>query len=115
MAHVPQALPDLAQLAPSFGMAFFHADSDGIPDLYVSQNFYGPQRETGRMAGGLGALLLGREDGSFREIWPEVSGIALAGDARGAVVVDLDGDGREDVAVALNNGPVKFLLNRVPR
>ena len=96
-------------------MAFFHADSDGIPDLYVSQNFYGPQRETGRMAGGLGALLLGDGEGSFREIWPKTSGIALPGDARKAVVVDLDGDGKQDVAVAVNNGPVQILLNRVPR
>ena len=110
-----RALPELAQLAPSFGMAFFHANSDGIPDLYVSQNFYGPQRETGRMAGGLGALLLGDGEGSFREIWPKTSGIVVPGDARKAVVVDLDGDGKQDVAVAVNNGPVQILLNRVPR
>ena len=110
-----RALPQLAQVAPSFGLAFFQADGDGKVDLYVSQNFYGPQRETGRMAGGLGALLLGLGDGGFREVWPEESGIMVPQDARGVEVVDLDGDGREDIAVAINSGRLKVLLNRVPR
>ena len=107
-------LPELAQVAPSFGLAFLQADSDGIPDLYLSQNFYGPQRETGRMAGGLGALLLGRGDGSFREVWPEESGIVVPGDGRKVAVVDLDGDGKDDLAVAVNNGALQVFLNRVP-
>ena len=89
------------------------ADSDGNPDLYVSQNFYGPQRETGRMAGGLGALLLGNGDGTFREVWPKESGIMLPGDAREAAPVDLDGDGRPDIAVAVNRGNVQVFLNRI--
>ena len=45
-------LPRLAQIAPCFGLVFLEANGDDTIDLYVSQNFYGPQRETGRMAGG---------------------------------------------------------------
>ena len=103
--------PRLAQVAPSFGLAFLEADGDGNPDLYVSQNFYGPQRETGRMAGGVGLLLLGNGDGTFREVWPEVSGILLPQDARAAKAIDLNGDGKQDLAVAVNNGPMRIYLN----
>ena len=80
-------------------------------DLYNTQNFYGPQRETGRMSGGLGALLLGNGDGTFREVWPEQSGIAVPGDARGAAVIDLDADGWQDLAISQNNGILEVFLN----
>ena len=105
-------LPRLAQIAPSFGLAFLEADGDGKIDLYLSQNFYGPQRETGRMAGGVGLLLLGNGDGGFREVGPRRSGIVIPGDARGAVAVDIDGDGKDDLAVAVNNDLVRLILNQ---
>ena len=105
-------LPRLAQTAPSFGLAFLEANGDGVIDLYVSQNFYGPQRETGRMAGGVGQLLLGRGDGSFSECGPKHSGIVIPNDARGAVAVDMNGDGKDDLAIAINNGPVRLMQNR---
>ena len=105
-------LPRLAQTAPSFGLAFLHADSDDNIDLYVSQNFYGPQRETGRMAGGVGLLLLGNGNGSFTELGPKQSGIIIPDDARCAHALDINGDGRDDLAVAVNNGPVKVLHNQ---
>lgn len=104
-------LPQLAQVAPCFGLAFLDADADGKPDLYVSQNFYAPQRETGRMSGGLGALLLGNGDGTFREIWPEQSGIAVPGDARGVATIDLDADGWQDLAISQNSGNLQVFLN----
>jgi hypothetical protein len=105
-------LPHLAQVAPSFGLAFLEADGDGVIDLYVSQNFYGAQRETGRMAGGVGLLLRGNGDGTFREVGPRHSGIVIPDDARCAVSLDFNGDGNHDLAVGVNNGPVRLLLNR---
>ena len=107
-----RALPQLAQIAPSFGLAFLEANGDGKIDLYVSQNFYGPQRETGRMAGGVGLLLLGNGDGSFQELEPMKSGIIIASDARGAVAVDINSDGKDDLAVAINNDTVRILHNQ---
>ncbi len=105
-------LPRLAQAAPSFGLAFLDANGDGKIDLYVSQNFYGPQRETGRMAGGVGLLLLGNGNGSFRELKPRRSGIVIPGDARRAVALDVNGDGNDDLAIAVNNAPVRLMQNR---
>ena len=107
-----KALPRRSQIAPSLGLAFLDAGGDNKIDLYLSQNFYGPQRETGRMAGGVGKLLLGNGDGSFREVGPSQSGIVIPGDGRSAVALDYDGDGNDDLVVAVNNGPVKVLVNR---
>ncbi len=38
-------------------------DGDGRADVVLAQNFYGPEPETGRMAGGLGLLLRGTAQG----------------------------------------------------
>jgi len=50
-------LPRIAQVAPSYGAALADVDGDGKLDLYLVQNFFGPQRETGRMDGGVSLLL----------------------------------------------------------
>ena len=102
-------LPRLAQIAPSFGLAFLQANGDSHIDLYVSQNFYGPQRETGRMAGGVGTLLLGNGDASFTAVGPSKSGIIIPNDARHAAALDINDDGKDDLAVAVNNGQVRIL------
>ena len=107
-----EPLPRMTQIAPSMGMCFFDANGDEHLDLWVSQNFFGAQRETGRMAGGVGQLLLGNGDGSFEEIGPGQSGLVIPEDARGAIAVDLNGDSRPDLAVSVNNGPVRLFLNQ---
>jgi len=80
-------LPALAQASPSFGLSFCDANADGIPDLYLVQNFFGPQPETGRMNGGLSLLLTGRGNGEFDPVWPEQSGLVVPGDAKGLVTL----------------------------
>lgn len=101
-----RALPRLAQVAPSFGVAVTDADGDSYPDILLAHNFYGPQPETGRMDGGLGLLLSGLGDGNFLPVWPARSGIAAPIDARSLVVADLNADGWPDLAIGNNNGPV---------
>ena len=54
------ALPVLAQIAPAFGVQAADFDGDGHLDLAVAQNFFSPQRETGRMDGGLSRPAWGR-------------------------------------------------------
>ena len=108
-------LPRLAQVAPCFGVVLLDVDADGNLDLALAQNFFGPQRETGRMDGGLGLLLLGRGDGSFEPIWPDRSGIVVPGDAKGLAVADVNADGRPDLVFTVNDGPLVVLENNSPK
>ncbi|MFP6872136.1 MAG: FG-GAP-like repeat-containing protein [Verrucomicrobiales bacterium] len=105
-------LPRLAQVAPSFGTVISDLDGDGIPDLYLAQNFYGPQVETGRMSGGLSVLLRGLGDGNFEPLWPRESGLIVAEDATAACLADVNGDNWPDLLVASNNGPLRCFINR---
>ena len=107
------ALPQIAQIAPSFGVALSDFDGDGHCDIVLAQNFFSPQLETGRMDGGLGLLLLG-EGGvaKFRPVWPDRSGIVIPGDGKGLTTADLDGDSWPDFVVGINDGAAVAMLNR---
>jgi hypothetical protein len=110
-AHfVFQPLPVLAQVAPAFGIQFTYMDADAFPDLILAQNFFSPQRETGRMAGGLGLALKGNGDGTFEQVWPSESGIVIPTDSTAVSTTDLNEDGWPDLQVAVNDGPIKTYL-----
>ena len=104
-------LPHLAQIAPIFGMVAQELDGDGIPDLYVAQNFYGPQVETGHMDGGVSLFLKGNGDGSFTPINPRDSGLIVPRDAKSLVVTDLNNDARPDFLIGRNNDPMMAYEN----
>ena len=96
-------LPRLAQISPVFGLAFTSIDGDAYPELYVVQNFFGPQRETGRMNGGV-SLLLKNNEGHFSPIWPDKSHLLVSGDAKALTISDLNNDGLPDFHVSVNAG-----------
>lgn len=98
-----EPLPTLAQVAPGFGVVLSDFDADGHTDIFMAQNFYSPQRETGRMAGGVGLWLRGAGDGSFDPVWPAKSGVSISGDAASCVQIDLNADGVPDLLTAINN------------
>ncbi|MEM7384327.1 MAG: FG-GAP-like repeat-containing protein, partial [Verrucomicrobiota bacterium] len=106
-----RAFPAMAQLSPCFGLSFLDADADGAIDLFLAQNFFTPQFETGPFAGGLSVLLHGDGKGNFKALPPEKSGLFLEGDAKASAVVDLNGDGRVELAVAQNDGPFRIFEN----
>ncbi|MGJ8724198.1 MAG: FG-GAP-like repeat-containing protein [Roseibacillus sp.] len=107
-----RSLPTLAQVAPTFGTTIADLNGDTHPDLVLAQNFYGPQRETGRFDGGLSLLLLGDGSGNFNPVWPNESGISVKGDATALVVSDFNQDQKPDLAIATNNGPTHTFLNQ---
>ena len=107
-----KALPRLAQMSPSFGIIINDLDGDTIPDLYLAQNFYGPQPETGRMSGALSTMLRGNGDGSFEGLWPRNSGLLVPEDATATCLADIDGDSWPDILVASNNGPLRSFTNQ---
>ena len=105
------ALPRLAQIAPSFGVQMTDFNADGHCDVVLAQNFFSPQRESGRMNGGLGLLLLGNGDGTFQPLWPNKSGIVVAEDAKSLLVADIDHDDWADFIVGINDGEVQIYKN----
>ena len=107
-----QPLPRIAQTAPAFGSALADIDSDGSLDLYIVQNFYTPQLETGRMSGGLSLLLRGNGDGTFAPVSPSESGLLVPEDAKSLAVADTNDDGRLDFIIGINNGPVRVFENQ---
>jgi len=105
------AFAPVAQLAPGFGLALEDLNGDGAVDIVMSQNFYGPQPETGRFDGGLGQVLLGDGRGSFTPLPPWRSGLRVTGDGKGLAVTDFDGDAWPDLLVGVNAGPLHAFYN----
>ena len=105
--------PRIAQSSTVFGIAFGDIDSDGHQDLALAQNFFSPQPETGRIDGGLGQVLLGKGDGTFKPLRLDQSGFLLPGDAKALALTDLNGDARPEVVATVNSSSPKVFLNRV--
>jgi hypothetical protein len=87
-------------------------DGDGREDVWLSQNFFGVDRETGRMDAGRGVWLKGEGGEKLRALSGAESGVTIYGEGRGSALADFDGDGRVDLVVAQNGGPVRLYRNQ---
>ena len=108
-----ESLPRLAQASPVFGSAVCDINGDGNQDIYLVQNFFGPQPETGYMDGGVSLLLLGNGRGKFSVISPQNSGLVVPEDATSLTINDINNDNRPDFIVGINNGKPKVFINKI--
>ena len=107
-----RVLPVEAQLAPVFGVCVGDYDGDGKEDVFLSQNFFGTDLETGRYDAGRGLWLRGDGQGGFRAVPGQESGVKVYGEQRGAALCDYDGDGRVDLVVSQNAAATQVVSER---
>ena len=104
-------LPRLAQVAPAFGVALADLDGDSHLDCVLAQNFFSPQRETGRMDGGQSLVMQGDGCGNFTGLLPPSSGVSVPGDAKCVTIADLNADAWPDLIFGVNNDELKVFEN----
>ncbi|HED67029.1 MAG TPA: VCBS repeat-containing protein [Planctomycetes bacterium] len=93
-----------------YGVSVGDVNGDGLDDVFVPQHGGLPNR-----------LLLHRADGSVEDI-TESSGLGILEETQSALILDLDNDGDEDIAMACgpavvlayNDGEAHFRLRRRP-
>ena len=106
-----RALPTAAQLAPAFAAVVADYDGDAREDIFLAQNFFPTEINTMRFDAGAGLVLLGDGAGGFHPHTVRTGGIVVLGDQRGAAAADYDADGRVDLAVSQNGGPMTLWRN----
>lgn len=101
-----------------FGTSWFDYDNDGRLDLFIANGAVtGMESLRGEAYPFHQRNLLLHNDGSkFRDVSAEAGGpFTLSEVGRGAAFGDVDNDGRVDIVVSNNNGPLRLLLNETNR
>jgi hypothetical protein len=105
-------LPLEAQLMASYGVILEDLDTDGHLDAYLVGNFDGPTEvRVGPYTGGVSVWLRGDGAGGFESVPPARSGLSIPEDSKGLAAADFDGDMDVDLAVGLNDAPLKVFRN----
>jgi hypothetical protein len=111
-----QALPAMAQIAPTRAWARFDVDGDGHPELLAAGNDYTMQMPWGRQDAGKGTVLR-RADGNGRAEWTALpvdkTGVWAAGDVRQIATIETPSG--PIIVVASNDGPLRVWGKRPER
>ncbi len=105
-------LPRICQASAIFGCELVEVNGDEFLDLVAIENFYGPQRETGYVDGGIGLVMLGDGKGGFKFVDAATSGFVVVGDGKGFASSDIDSDGLIDFVAGINNRHVLVTKNQ---
>jgi len=100
------SLPIEAQMSPAFAAVPGDFNGDGRTDLFLSQNFFEVPTGSPRLDSGRGLLLISDQSNRLEPATAQQSGIQVYGSQRAAVAADFNLDGRLDLAVTQNAGPV---------
>ena len=111
----PKALPIKAQFSSAFCPVVADFNNDGCEDIFISQNEFSLHPEESREDAGLGLLMLGDGEGSFRALSISESGVVVPGEGRGSAAADFDHDGRTDLLVAQNGSTPRLFKNQTMR
>ena len=77
-----EALPQMAQISPVFGILVADLNGDGLKDIFLGGNFYGLKPEVGRYDASYGVTLLGTTMHGFDYLKPDMSGLFIKGEVR---------------------------------
>ncbi|RZK47611.1 MAG: hypothetical protein EOO94_00190, partial [Pedobacter sp.] len=80
-----KALPEEVQYSVVQSIIYKDFDGDGKGDLLLSGNFYPFRVQQGRSDAGMGTLLKGNGDGSFKTVNRGLTGLYVAGDVRDGI------------------------------
>lgn len=99
-----------------FGVGWLDADNDGRPDLFLANGAVTLREEQRGQPHPFREKNLLLQNNGPGQPFTDISGnageaLALAEVSRAAAFGDLDNDGRIDILVTNNNGPVRLLLN----
>lgn len=77
-----EPLPQIAQIAPVFGILVTDLNGDGIKDIFLGGNFYGVKPELGRYDASYGITFLRDAQNHFNYVKPSESGLFIKGQVR---------------------------------
>ncbi len=106
-AHRPHVGDD-GRPSTGWHVAFGDVDLDGRDDVFIAKG--NVDQMPGNAMADPNSLLWQRADGTFEEV-SGAAGVADPARSRGAVLADLDGDGRLDLAVANRRAPLRVWRN----
>ena len=106
-------LPMVTQFAPVYGINVGDYNQDGLPDAFITGNFYASIVSTGKYDASIGYLLLGDGEGGFNPVRPDSLGVIADGDTKGMVEM-LSTSNRRRIVLANNSGPLKVFETNGP-